>query len=112
MPNKQQAIVNYGKERTKRLLLEWARGLGHTNPQEELNHGLHSLVNNLLIDLMHYCGEDMIREQIEEAAGHFQAELTDLSDPDAKAAQEELEEAQRLDGIEADRDQRDTDIYG
>ncbi len=112
MPNKQQAIVNFRKKRTEHLLLDWAKGLGHTQPREELNHGLHSLVNNLLIDLMHYCGEDMIREQVEEALGHYQAELSELSDPDAKQAREELEEAQRLDGIEAERDQRDIDIHG
>lgn len=62
------------KEKTENLLLHYARSIGHTDPKDELEHGLHSLVNNLLIDLMNYCGESMVREQMEEAAGHHAAE--------------------------------------
>ena len=70
--NMSKAISQEAKQRVEELLLHEARLLGHKDPKEELEHGLHSLVNNLLIDLMHYCGEPMMREQLEEAAQHHQ----------------------------------------
>ncbi len=61
-------------KRAEQMLLHYAKLAGHAQPRQELQDGMHSLVNNLLIDLLHLCGKEMFDEQLNEAVGHFEAE--------------------------------------
>jgi len=45
-----------------------------TNGEGPDGDGLTASLNNLLVDLMHLCGEGMVRQQVDAAAAHYHAE--------------------------------------
>jgi hypothetical protein len=68
--------LNVGSaKRAEDVLLFQAKLLGHSEPQQELEYGMHGLLNNLLIDMLHLCGKDVVNEQLKEAIDHYTAEL-------------------------------------
>lgn len=46
-----------------------------TNGEGPEGEGLTASLTDLLTNLMHLCGEDMVRQQVESAGGHYRAEI-------------------------------------